>query len=74
MKEVLDFLAELAVNNNREWFAEHKDWYQRAYAKFVDFSEQYIRRLSEIDPALAIYRFPDIQSRKVSGNRDLQNE
>ena len=52
MKEVLDFLAELAVNNNREWFAEHKDWYQRCYVKFVDFSEQYILRLSEIDPTL----------------------
>ena len=52
MKDILDFLAELAVNNNREWFAEHKDWYQRCYVKFVDFSEQYILRLSEIDPTL----------------------
>ena len=59
MKEVLDFLRELSVNNNREWFAEHKDWYQRAYAKFVDFSEQYIRRLSEIDPALAVLQPKD---------------
>ena len=52
MKEVLDFLRELSANNNREWFAEHKDWYQRCYAKFVDLSEQYIQRLSEIDPLL----------------------
>ena len=52
MKEVLDFLKELAANNNREWFAEHKEWYQQCYAKFVDFSEQYICRLSQIDPTL----------------------
>ena len=52
MKEVLDFLRELSVNNNREWFADNKAWYQRCYATFVDFSEQYIRRLSEIDPTL----------------------
>ena len=52
MKEVLDFLTALSVNNNREWFAENKAWYQRCYATFVDFSEQYIRRLSEIDPTL----------------------
>ena len=52
MKEVLDFLTALSVNNNREWFADNKAWYQRCYATFVDFSEQYIRRLSEIDSTL----------------------
>ena len=52
MKEVLDFLRELSANNNREWFAEHKAWYQQCYAKFVDFSGQYLQRLSEIDPTL----------------------
>jgi len=52
MKEVLDFLTALSVNNNREWFADNKAWYQRCYATFVDFSEQYIGRLSEIDPTL----------------------
>ena len=52
MKDILDFLTELSVNNNREWFAEHKEWYQQCYAKFVDFSEQYICRLSQIDPTL----------------------
>ena len=52
MKEVLDFLTALSVNNNREWFADNKAWYQRCYATFVEFSEQYIRRLSEIDPTL----------------------
>ena len=52
MKEILDFLRELSANNNREWFAEHKAWYQQCYAKFVDFSGQYLQRLSEIDPTL----------------------
>jgi uncharacterized protein (TIGR02453 family) len=52
MNDILKFLTELSVNNNREWFAENKEWYQRCYAQFVDFSEQYIRRLSEIDPTL----------------------
>ena len=53
MKEVLDFLAELSVNNNREWFAEHKEWYRDCYARFVEFSAEYIRRLSALDPSLA---------------------
>ena len=52
MKDLLDFLTELSLNNNREWFAQNKAWYQRCYARFVEFSEQYIQRLSEIDPTL----------------------
>lgn len=52
MKEILEFLTELSANNNREWFADNKEWYKTCYAKFVDFSEQYIQRLSEIDPTL----------------------
>ena len=53
MKEILDFLTELSVNNNREWFNDNKEWYKRCYATYVSFAEEYIRRLSEIDPSLA---------------------
>lgn len=59
MKEILDFLTELSVNNNREWFTENKEWYQRCYAKFVDFSAEYLRRLSELDPAMAVLQPKD---------------
>ena len=59
MKEILKFLAELSVNNNREWFAEHKEWYQQCYARFVEFSAEYIRRLSELDPSLAVLQPKD---------------
>lgn len=53
MKEILRFLGELSANNNREWFAENKAWYQECYAQFVAFSAEYLKRLSEIDPSLA---------------------
>ena len=59
MREILDFLEELAVNNNREWFAEHKEWYQRCHARFVDFSTEYLKRLSAIDPSLAVLQPKD---------------
>ena len=59
MKEILDFLTELSLNNNREWFMEHKEWYQKCYARFVDFSAQYIRRLSQFDPALSVLQPKD---------------
>ena len=59
MKEVLKFLTALSANNNREWFAENKAWYQDCYARFVEFSAEYIRRLSELDPALSVLQPKD---------------
>lgn len=53
MRDILDFLGELAVNNNREWFAEHKEWYLKSYGTFMSFAQEYVRRLAEIDPTLA---------------------
>ena len=52
MKTVLEFLAELAQNNNREWFAANKERYKEALAVFVHLSEQYIAGLQRIDPTL----------------------
>lgn len=53
MRQILDFLNALAANNNRDWFADHKDDYLRAYATFVDLSDRYIRRLTQIEPQFA---------------------
>ncbi len=51
---ILDFLADLAVNNNREWFMANKARYDAAHKTFMDFSAEYISRLAqEIDPELA---------------------
>lgn len=53
MKEILDFLAELACNNNREWFNAHKDWYKRCHEKVEIFTAQWLEQLVKIDPELA---------------------
>ena len=52
MKEILDFLAQLACNNNREWFNEHKDTYLRCQKQFEEFTAQWLERLVDIDPEL----------------------
>lgn len=52
MQDILDFLTQLACNNTREWFIANKDWYKRCSARFVQLSEEYISRLSELDPEL----------------------
>lgn len=48
----LDFLAQLAVNNNRDWFQSHKGWYTEAYSQFLAFSQEYVARLAEVDDNL----------------------
>lgn len=54
MKEILDFLADLAVNNNREWFQANKSRYEVAHKAFLEFSAAYISRLAEeVDSDLA---------------------
>ena len=54
IKLILDFLAQLPYNNNREWFNAHKDQYLAAHAEFIDFSSQNLERLvAEVDPELA---------------------
>ena len=52
MKAILDFLSELACNNNREWFNEHKDWYRECQLRFEQFTVALLERLVEMDPAL----------------------
>jgi uncharacterized protein (TIGR02453 family) len=42
MKQVVDFLAELSLNNNKEWFDSHKDQYLNALEVFHSFTEQLI--------------------------------
>lgn len=53
MQQTLQFLLNLSRNNNREWFEQHKAEYTSSRERFTAFSEEYIRRLSELDPSLA---------------------
>ena len=49
---LLSFLADLAENNNREWFQANKSRYDDAHGTFLDFAARYLARLTEIDPSL----------------------
>lgn len=52
MQEILDFLSELSLHNDREWFNAHKEQYLRCKATFDQFCAHYIERLIEIDSEL----------------------
>lgn len=46
---ILDYLAELSVNNNREWYHAHKAEYQAANAQFEELIQNLIFRIGEFD-------------------------
>ena len=53
---IFQFLKNLATNNNREWFQEHKDEYLKAQKEFEELLTAIIARISLFDES--IYFFP----------------
>lgn len=53
MKEIIDFLARLEKNNNREWFNEHKDDYRAAQEQFDVFTEKLIAGIADFDETVS---------------------
>lgn len=49
---ILDFLTQLKLNNNREWFQENKKWYDASKKEVENFVSEMIVTISAIDPAL----------------------
>ena len=48
-KHTLQFLKDLAKNNNREWFAENKTRYQIAQSNVIQFLDQLIVKMNQHD-------------------------
>jgi uncharacterized protein (TIGR02453 family) len=46
---ILRFLSELKANNNREWFAENKIWYDQVRVEFEQISKELITAISTFD-------------------------
>ncbi|SMO60462.1 TIGR02453 family protein [Saccharicrinis carchari] len=51
-KEIFDFLVELSVNNNRDWFNNNKPKYQSAKEAFEQYIDQLIATLHGIDRSI----------------------
>lgn len=52
-KSTLQFLKNLAANNNKPWFAEHKEEYEQSYANMVAFAEELHKSMSAYDHLVA---------------------
>ena len=53
MKEIVDFLRDLSVNNNREWFAANKPRYEACRHRFDAFVAELINEVGKFHPAIA---------------------
>ena len=49
---VLEFLTQLKLNNNREWFQDNKKWYDDSKKEVENFVSGIITTISALDPAL----------------------
>jgi len=57
-QQTINFLKELEQNNYREWFQDHKPWYQESLADFKNFASkvgQELMKSDEID-RMTVYR------------------
>jgi uncharacterized protein (TIGR02453 family) len=51
--EIIDFLNRLSQNNNREWFADHKEEYKAIDKKLKEFAAKLINGIAAFDPSVA---------------------
>lgn len=51
-QESLDFLKDLAENNNREWFAANKERYEKARENVIDFAGQLLEIVRKANPGM----------------------
>lgn len=69
-QESLDFLKDLAENNNRDWFTANKERYDAARENVIDFTGQLLAKLQKIDPA--IDETTDAKKRVMRIYRDIR--
>jgi uncharacterized protein (TIGR02453 family) len=62
-RQPFNFLAQLRIHNDRDWFNEHKHEYIKARAMFETFVNALILPLSELDESIGIVTAPECMFR-----------
>ena len=62
-KQIFNFLAQLQVYNDRNWFNEHKDEYNEARTTFETFVDALILPLSQLDTSIGTVTAADCMFR-----------
>ena len=66
---LIAFLSELALNNNRPWFEEHRTTYEQLRGEWLAFVGQVIAGISQFDPNVSVVSPKDAMFRI---NRDVR--
>lgn len=74
MKEFLDFLLQLAKNNNKPWFDEHKAEYKKLKIDFDSFALDFANGVAEFDPRCNGLQIKDITYRIYRDLRFTQDK
>lgn len=54
-KQLMDYLSDLALHNNKEWFHDHKEEYQQAKAGFEELVGELMLEIGKFDPSILGY-------------------
>lgn len=68
-KQTLEFLSELKLNNNKEWFDKNRTRYERARKDYGSYVTALLGAVSEFDPTI---RGLGVQSCTYRINRDIR--
>ncbi|MGN0033288.1 MAG: DUF2461 domain-containing protein [Candidatus Limimorpha sp.] len=52
MEEVIGFLNQIVLNNNRQWFQEHKELYLSAHERFNAVAEKVLHGIQDFDESV----------------------
>jgi len=52
MKDVFNFLSELRLNNNKEWFDENRHRYEESRKKVLSLTDKVINEIKSFDPEI----------------------
>lgn len=74
MKKVVNFLQRLELNNNREWFNEHKQEYVEANDEFNRFAVQLIEGIASFDDSVGGLSLKDCTYRIYRDTRFSNNK
>jgi len=66
MNSVFEYLSDLSLNNNREWYHANKVCYQQANAEFEHFIGELIAAIGKFDSSV-IHRYY-IDKREAGGD------
>ena len=74
MKNIIDFLAALQQNNNREWFEDNKAWYREVRGEFDGFVARLIDGIAAFDSTVGGLAVKDCTYRIYRDTRFSKNK